>query len=233
MLSMKKTWSTGQRNGEAIADRFLKLYYDAGHRVDVGVTWKDTRWMGVPVQKIPMDLWLYQEILFANRPDLIIECGTAFGGSALYLASILELLGSGAVMTIDIDEWKITIPGYTGRPSHPRITYVKGSSTDAAVMAQVKDRIAEESKVMVILDSDHSREHVLAELHAYAPLVTPGQVLIVEDTMLNGHPVHADFGPGPMEAMDQFLAESDDFTIDPMGAKFLVSFNPRGYLRRL
>jgi cephalosporin hydroxylase len=109
---------------------------------------------------------------------------------------------------------------------------VKGSSTDPEVLAQVKARITDESNVMVILDSDHSREHVLAELHAYAPLVTPGQMLIVEDTMLNGHPVHADFGPGPMEALDQFLAESDDFSIDPMGAKFLVSFNPRGCLRR-
>lgn len=188
--------------------------------------------MGVPVQKIPMDLWLYQEILFTDRPDIIIECGTAFGGSALYMAGILDLLGSGSVITVDIDDWKIEVPGYSGRKDHPRITYVKGSSTDPAIISKVTALIPDGSKVMVILDSDHSCEHVLGELHAYASLVTPGQLLIVEDTMLNGHPVHAHFGPGPMEALDAFLPGAPDFSIDPIGERFLVSFNPRGYLRR-
>jgi cephalosporin hydroxylase len=188
--------------------------------------------MGVPVQKIPTDLWLYQEILYKDRPDIIIECGTAFGGSALYMAGILDLLGSGAVITVDIDDWDLDIPGYSGRKAHPRITYLKGSSVDPAMVEQVKARIPDGAVVMAILDSDHSAEHVLAELRTYAPMVTPGQLLIVEDTMLNGHPVHQDFGPGPMEALDTFLSETDDFTIDAIGEKFLVSFNPRGYLRR-
>jgi cephalosporin hydroxylase len=215
-----------------VADEFLRLYYDAGDRVDQGATWKETRWMGVPVQKIPTDLWLYQEILYKDRPDIIIECGTAFGGSALYMAGILDLLGSGAVITVDIDDWDLDIPGYSGRKAHPRITYLKGSSVDPAMVEQVKARIPDGAVVMAILDSDHSAEHVLAELRTYAPMVTPGQLLIVEDTMLNGHPVHQDFGPGPMEALDTFLSETDDFTIDAIGEKFLVSFNPRGYLRR-
>ena len=188
--------------------------------------------MGVPVQKIPMDLWLYQEILFTDRPDIIVECGTAFGGSALYMAGILDLLGSGSVITVDIDDWNIDVPGYSGRKTHPRITYLKGSSTDPEIVSKVKALIPDGSKVMVILDSDHSCDHVLGELRAYSPLVTPGLLLIVEDTMLNGHPVHAHFGPGPMEALDAFLPGSADFSIDPIGERFLVSFNPRGYLRR-
>ena len=86
---------------------------------------------------------------------------------------------------------------------------------------------------MVILDSDHSRDHVLAELRAYAPMVTTAQYLIVEDTNVNGNPVLPEFGPGPMEALDAFLAENDDFEPDDEREKFLLTFNPRGYLRRV
>ena len=85
---------------------------------------------------------------------------------------------------------------------------------------------------MVILDSDHSRDHVFAELQAYASLVGPGDYLIVEDTNVNGHPVHPDFGPGPTEAVDDFLAENDSFFIDESREKYFMTFNPRGYLRR-
>ena len=216
-----------------IAGQFLRQYYDAGDQVQIGATWKDTWWMGVRLQKLPMDLWIYQEILFAERPDWIIECGTAFGGSALYLAHLCDLLGGGHVITVDIDDWDIEVTGYEGRPSHPRISYLKGSSTDPAIVAEVESRIPAGSKVMVILDSDHSYEHVCGELEAYSPLVTPGQFLVVEDTMLNGFPVHDDFGPGPMEAAVEFLSRSDGFVLDPVGDKFLVSFNPKGYLRRV
>ena len=85
---------------------------------------------------------------------------------------------------------------------------------------------------MVVLDSDHHRDHVLAELRTYSALVTPGSYLIVEDTNINGHPVRPEFGPGPMEAVDEFLRESPDFAIDPEREKFFLTFNPRGFLRR-
>ena len=215
-----------------VAGDFLRAYYDAGDAVQLGSTWKDTWWMGARLQKLPTDLWIYQEILHAQRPDVIIECGTAFGGSALYLAQLCDLLDVGQVITVDIDGWDFEVPGYQGRPVHPRIRYVKGSSADPAIVADVAASIPEGAKVMVILDSDHSRDHVAAELKAYSPLVTPGQFLIVEDTMLNGHPVHDDFGPGPMEALQEFLPANTDFDIDPIGDKYLVSFNPKGYLRR-
>jgi cephalosporin hydroxylase len=100
------------------------------------------------------------------------------------------------------------------------------------IVAAVTERIPKEAEVMVILDSDHTYDHVSAEIDRYSPLVTLGQFLIVEDTMLNGHPVHDDFGPGPMEAVETFLQASNEFTLDPIGDKFLVSFNPKGYLRR-
>lgn len=220
------------RSRRWISDAFLRNYYDMGSAVDGGVTWKATSWMGIPVRKCPMDLWLYQEIVHDLHPSLVIECGTAFGGSALYFAHLLDLVDNGAVVTVDIDRWEIDVPGYRGRPHHERITYVEGSSTDPAIVETVRKHLPQQGPVVVVLDSDHSRDHVLAELRAYAPMVTPGSLLVVEDTMLNGHPVHKAFGPGPMEAVDRFLDEDDRFVIEPLHEKFLTSFNPRGYLRR-
>jgi len=215
------------------AERFLVEYYDAGNQVDWGATWKDTSWMGIPVRKLPSDLWLYQELLFKIRPDVVIECGTAFGGSALYFAHLFDLLDHGRVITIDIDEWDLEIPGYSGRPSHPRVTYLLGSSTDDEMVARVRSQLSPTDKVMVVLDSDHHFGHVLHEMEAYAPLVSVGSLLVVEDTMLNGHPVHPLFGDGPMEAVAAFLAHHDDFERQPWEEKFLASFNPGGYLQRI
>jgi cephalosporin hydroxylase len=207
-----------------IVDAFHRLYYEHN---DGATTWRDTYWMGVPTRKCPLDLWVYQEILHERRPTLIIECGTAFGGSALYLAHLCDILNCGRVATIDID-----ITSYGERPQHPRIRYLTGSSVDDSIIAGLREQITDRDRVMVILDSDHSRDHVLAELRAYSRLVTAGDYLIVEDTSVNGHPVFADFGPGPMEALDDFLAENHDFDIDASREKLLLTFNPRGYLRR-
>jgi cephalosporin hydroxylase len=207
----------------AVVDRFHRLYYDAMDR-----TWKDTYWRGVRTAKCPMDMWIYQEILWETRPDLVIECGTAWGGSALFFASMMDLLGAGSVVTIDIagDE---EIPG---RPSHPRIAYLQGSSTDPAILATVRERAAGARRVMVVLDSDHSFAHVSAELEHYAPLVTPGDYLVVEDTNVNGRPVVPDFGPGPGEAVEAFLSASAAFDRDAAREKFFMTFNPGGYLRK-
>jgi cephalosporin hydroxylase len=203
----------------AICARFHKLYYDS--RI-----WERTRWLGTPVQKLPLDLWLFQELIVELRPDLIIETGTFAGGSALFYASVMDALGSGRVVTVDIN----TDPA---RPTHPRIKYITGASTDPQVVDQVRARAEGAERVMVILDSDHTKEHVLGELHAYAPLVTLGSALIVEDTDINGHPVDPHFGPGPMEAVIEFLAGTVDFTLDrDLERRFLVTFHPRGYLRR-
>jgi cephalosporin hydroxylase len=130
------------------------------------------------------------------------------------------------------DEFGLLAPAEGWRDDVAELTYVVASSTDHDVVAQVAERAERAGPVLVVLDSDHSRDHVLAELRAYAPLVTPGSYLVVEDTNINGHPVYEAFGPGPMEAVQDFLKERDDFEVDRSREKFLFSFNPGGWLRK-
>ena len=203
----------------SVITEFHRLYYDV--RV-----WRNTHFMGHGILKCPLDLWLYQEILHELRPAVIVETGTAFGGSALYLASICDMLDRGRVVTIDVVD-------RPDRPSHPRITYIRGSSISPDVVAAVRREVGDESPVMVLLDSDHSRDHVLEELETYAPMVTKGSYLVVEDTDLNGHPVAPEHGPGPMEAVQTFLAGHAEFAHDTTMDKFMLTFNPRGYLKRI
>jgi cephalosporin hydroxylase len=175
--------------------------------------------------KSPMDLWAYQEIVAETKPHVIVECGTAFGGSSYYLASLLDLLGRGEVVTVDIE-------ARPGQPTHPRITRLIGSSTDPAIVTQVRQRVAGR-RAMVILDSEHSRDHVAAELEAYRGLVAVGCYLVVEDTNVNGHPVVPEHGPGPMEAVEAFLPEASEFEVDRARERFMLTLNPGGYLRRV
>jgi cephalosporin hydroxylase len=201
-----------------VTEAFHRLYYDSA-------VWKDTYWLGTHAQKCPLDLWVYQELLYETKPDLILETGTAHGGSALYLASVCDLLGRGEIVTVDIYPIE-------GQPEHDRITYVTGSSTADEVVAEVARHVTGHERVLVILDSDHSRDHVLDELRIYNRWVSPGSYLIVEDTNVNGHPAMPEHGPGPMEALDEFLAETDEFEIDAAREKFFLTFNPRGFLRK-
>jgi cephalosporin hydroxylase len=208
---------------DPVVDGFHRLYYDAGYS---GGTWADTRWFGAPALKCPLDLWIYQEILHELAPDLIVETGTADGGSGLFLATLCEAKGKGQVISVDIEV-------RPGRPQHDRLSYLTGSSTGPAVIERVTRLASDAETVMVVLDSDHSHDHVLAELRAYAPLVTTGSYLVVEDTNINGHPVYDHFGPGPMEAVEDFLEENDAFVVDASREKLLLTFNPRGWLRKL
>jgi cephalosporin hydroxylase len=205
---------------ERIVDDFHRLYYHTEEQ-----TWKTTRWLGVSLHKCPLDLWIYQEIIFDQRPDLIIETGTLFGGSAFYLATILDLVGQGRIVSIDIEQRE-------GRPSHERTTYLTGSSVDKEILSQVEKMAADAGKVMVILDSDHSKKHVAAELEAYKRFVTPGCYLVVEDTNVNGHPVFAGHGQGPMEAVEEFLQQDPEFVADREKEKYFLTFNPKGFLKK-
>jgi cephalosporin hydroxylase len=205
-----------------LVDRFLKLYYNARYS---NLTWGNTLWRGVPTLRCPLDLWLYQEIIHDARPDLIVETGTASGGGALYLASLCELIQHGQVVSIDLRHPPTL-------PKHPRLAYLTGSSIAADVVCNVQARCKNAKQVLVILDSDHTMPHVLAELRAYAPLVPVGGYLIVEDTIVNGHPLREEFGPGPTEAVEQFLEENPAWTIDRSKEKFLLTFNRNGYLKR-
>lgn len=134
-----------------------------------------------------------QQILHESRPDVLVETGSCYGGSALFYAHMMDLIGHGRVISMDIRKLK--------RPEHPRITYLKGDSVKLG--ATLADEL-QGKKVMVSLDSDHAAPHVLAELQLFAPMVTKGQYLVVEDTNLNGRPVWPGFGPGPYEALQEF-----------------------------
>jgi cephalosporin hydroxylase len=207
-----------RRRERAVIARASRHFYESG----VG---GKTRWLGQAAVKNPLDLWVFQEILFETQPDVIVETGTYRGGSALYLASICDLLGVGEVISIDVE------PIRDDYPHHPRITYLGGrSSTDPDVVDEVRGRVSGR-RAMVLLDSDHSQAHVEAELRAYAPLVGPGCYLVVEDT--NVGRVRKELLPGPMEAIDGFLAGTTEFEVDAEREKFLITFNPRGYLRRV
>ena len=151
-----------------------------------------------------------------------METGTAFGGSAHYLASLCDLVGHGKIVTIDIEH-------RDGRPEHPRITYLTGSSTSDEMFARI---MTEVDGCDPILDSDHRKEHVLAELRRYGPIVSRDSYLIVEDTNLNGHPVDPEFGPGPAEAVEEFVAADPAFTVDRSQEKLYLTFNPGGYLKK-
>ncbi len=187
--------------------------------------WTQATWLGTQALKNPLDLWVYQEIMAETRPDVVVETGTYRGGSAHFLASVCDLLGAGEVVSIDIE------PERDDYPRHPRITYLAGrSSTDDGVLAEVRERV-EGRRTLIILDSDHSQKHVEAELDAYAPLVPVGCYLIVEDSNIGQ--IREDLMPGPLEAIETFLAGQSDFEIDREREKFLLTFNPSGYLRRV
>jgi cephalosporin hydroxylase len=208
-----------QSEVEDLVRRFNALYCQRQRR-----TWKNTHWFGVPALKCPLDLWVYQEILHRTRPDVIVETGTSGGGSAYFMATICDLIDAGRIVTVDIAD-------KPGRPDHPRVTYLKGSATDPRVVEEVRSSIGPEDRVMVLLDSNHKQDFVEQELEAYAPLVTSGCYLIVEDTNLN---YWMDFGPGPLEAVEAFLASDAGrpFSVDSDCEKFFMTFNPSGYLLR-
>ena len=193
--------------------------------------WNRTHWLGVPVLKLPSDLWMYHEVIWETRPNLIVETGTARGGSALFFAHLFDLMATdGRVITVDITRPR------EGYPDHRRIRFETASSTDPNTVALIRSHISPTDKVMVILDSDHSATHVRQELELYSPVVTPGCYLVVEDTNVNGHPVCRTHGPGPMEALAGFLAGSSgrDFEADlTRDTKFGFTFYPHGWLRRI
>jgi cephalosporin hydroxylase len=184
------------------------------------------RWFGIPAQKNPLDMWVYQEIIYDIKPDIIIECGTFRGGSALFFANLFDLLENGKVITIDITEQK-------NRPQHNRIIYLQGSSTSDDIVGKVKSLITKNDRVLVSLDSDHRKQHVLNELNIYSQLVSKGSYIVVEDTNLNGNPVYPTFGEGPMEAVKEFMKNNSEFVVDRSREKYLLTFYPNGYLKKV
>jgi cephalosporin hydroxylase len=195
--------------------------------------WDNTSFLGIGVMKNPMDLWMMQYIISEVRPDYIVETGTAAGGSALYWAATLDLLGleDSRVITMDIEDYTATVAEHGLWQEY--VEFIHSSSTDPETVASIAERVSGKT-VMVLLDSNHEGPHVLQELRMYGPLVSPGSYLIVEDTHLDGIPVAPEWGPGPMSALLEYLdtggAElyEQDFTREA----YVLTQNPGGWLRR-
>ncbi len=186
--------------------------------------------MGVQACKSPMDLWVYQEILWELKPDLVIECGTFNGGTTHYLARMMDIIGHGNILSIDIQEKE--------RPQHPRIKYQCSGTVDKGFAKVKKLRDLYPGHVLVILDSSHQANYVIQEMRLYAPLVTKGSYMIVEDSDLNGHPA-GDLpywrlgSPGPHEAIEEFMRENNEFEVDSSREKFYVTVCKDGYLKKV
>ena len=196
------------------------------------------RWMGRPIIQYPQDMIAMQEIIWDIRPDLIVETGIAHGGSLIYYASLCELMGHGEVLGIDIDIRAHNREAIESHRVAHRIRLLQGSSTDGAIVAQVR-QLAAGKRVLVVLDSNHTHEHVLAELEAYAPLVSVGSYCVVFDTIVEDLPAGLypdrpwDVGNNPKTAVHEYLRRDDRFEIDrDIEAKIQITVAPDGYLRR-
>jgi cephalosporin hydroxylase len=211
-------WTYARGSGDqSLLDAFHRWYHAKNEEESM------PNWLGHPFWKCPLDAWVYQEIIFDTKPDVLVEAGTYKGGSALYFASIFDLMGHGRVLSIDINDYH--------PPQHPRIVYLLGSSTSTEVFQRIKSSIRPGERVMVSLDSDHHKDHVLSELKLYGPLVTPGCYMVCEDTDINGHPLIDNWGPGPMEAVVEFLKTNRDFTQDRSREEFGLTMFPGGWLK--
>ncbi|MDX9964142.1 CmcI family methyltransferase [Desulfobacter postgatei] len=192
---------------------------------------------GVPIHKNPLDLFNYQQILFEQRPDYIIECGAYQGGSTLYFADILNTIGHGKIISIDICERQES--WYPKVHEHERTILIEGSSVDKNIVDKVKEIVTGSKSVFVILDSLHTRDHVLSEMNSYADLLSSGNYMIVEDSNLNGHPLPPQWHSGtmteggPFEAIEKYLSQNDTLIVDrELENRFLFSYAPFGYLKK-
>lgn len=221
----------------ALFERTVEIVVDLD-RYDYTYLWS---WLGLPIIQMPADVMATQEVIWATKPDIIVETGIARGGSMIFLASMLQLLGRGTVIGVDIDIRAHNRQAIESHPLAHRVKMIEGSSTADETLACVRGLIPPAAKVMVILDSNHSRQHVLDELRAYGPLVTPGQYLVVADTLLGR--IRPDqtpkkrsmvWEPGnePLAALKQYMNETDRFEVDPVvNGKLIISSSPGGYIR--
>ena len=197
-------------------------------------------WMGRPIIQYPQDMIAMQEIIWDVKPDLIIETGIAHGGSLIYYASLLELIGKGKVLGIDIDIREHNRAEIEKHPMAKRISMIQGSAIDTAIIEQVKPYAKDQEVVIVCLDSNHTHDHVLKELQLYSPFVTKASYLVAFDTIVENLPAEMNdnrpwsVGDNPKTAVQEFLKNNKDFIIDEsVDNKLLVSVAPGGYLKRI
>jgi len=183
-------------------------------------------WMGVRTAKCALDAWIYQELIYRIRPDVVIEIGSDRGGSTLYFAHLLDSMQHGIVVSVDIDRSLFQV-------QHARIVLVTGDSSAPATVEQVATHCANQERVMVIHDGGHTGDQVLRDLRAYANFVSVGSYFIIEDSIIDLFSPTTGLGrywDGPLSAIEQFLEERPDFAVDRECERYLLTNNPRGYL---
>ncbi|HET9083678.1 MAG TPA: CmcI family methyltransferase [Candidatus Limnocylindrales bacterium] len=216
---------------QVIADLFTRSGWE--RRLSYEVTW-----LGIPIIQLPEDILMVQELIWKVRPNVIVESGVAHGGALVLYASIMELLGRGRVIGVDIEIRKYNRLAIESHPMAHRISLVEGSSTDPATFETVRTLIGPGQSTMVMLDSNHSRSHVRDELETYSPLVSPGSYIVVFDEVM---PMVADAPSGqaswsrdnPLEAVTEFLATHPEFEIDRSYERLVATYCRSGFLRRL
>ena len=194
-------------------------------------------WLGTPIIQLPEDILMLQELLYKIKPDVVVETGTAHGGTAIFYASILELLGNGHVISIDVEIREHNRLAIEAHPISKRITLIEGSSTDEKIANQVRQMVSAEDRVLVTLDSNHTYAHVRKELELYSLLVTPGSYVVVFDGVME---ILTDAPHGrseweidnPAAAIRDFVASHKEFEVDPYYNRLGVTYCPSGFLRR-
>ncbi|MGI9623335.1 MAG: cephalosporin hydroxylase family protein [Acidimicrobiales bacterium] len=197
-------------------------------------------WMGMPIIQYPQDIVAAQELIWTTQPTVIIETGIARGGSLVFYASMLQMTGGGRVVGIDIDIRAHNRAAIEAHPMFEHIELIEGSSVDPAIVRRVEAAVGDDGPVMVVLDSNHTHDHVLDELRLYAPLVSKGCFLVVFDTIVEELPQSAfsnrpwGHGNSPLSAVEAYLAETDEFAVDEsICAKLGITAARQGYLRRV
>jgi cephalosporin hydroxylase len=185
-----------------------------------------TSYFGVKTLKNPFDFWVYQEIIYELKPDYIVEIGNFRGGSALALAHLCDNIGKGRVIGVDINQSEIS----DAVRAHPRLTFIEGDACDS--FAKVKAIVGKSTNVLIIEDSSHTYENTLSVLRTYENLINRDGYFIVEDSICH-HGLNTGPNPGPYEAIEAFANENTDFLIDRTKESFLITWNPKGYLRRI
>lgn len=195
-------------------------------------------WLGIPIIQTPEDIVMMQELLWKVRPDVVVECGVAHGGALVLYASILEMLGKGHVIGVDVEIRKYNRLALQSHPLSRRFTLIEGSSIEQSTLDEVRRHIQPDDRVLVALDSNHAQAHVASELRLYAPLVSADSYLVVFDGVMQvltdapgGSPAWA--GDNPWLAVQEFIEENDEFQLDPYYNRLRVTHCPGGFLKRV
>jgi cephalosporin hydroxylase len=192
------------------------------------IVFEQMTWRGARIWKNPMDIWVYQEIIHEVQPDVIVEIGSRYGGSTKFFADMLELCGKGAVISIDPERSEYTL-------EHPRVVVLTGKSSDPSILSEV-ERICRGKAVIVIQDGDHSKRQALEDLENYTPFVSVGSYFIMEDGIVDLFHEGDGIGfeeEGPLAATEEFLSRHTNFVVDEKRERYLLTYNPRGFLKRI